>query len=163
VLDVTDDPGPDLARDADAVDVAVLRYEGLRRRPPVHGAGLLGAARASGTRRFTPVDELPGLAFNHNDLISRGNERVRGKASYSSLPALLMPRHFTHEELQLMYETVLGRPFDQTNLGRRVTELDILEAVDPGTHAAKETVARSALRGKAGRRPRCGGSGTGSS
>ena len=103
--------------------------------------------------RFTPVDELPKLAFNHNDIVSRGIARVRGKAGYSSLPALLMPKYFTFRELQLMYEAVLGTPFDQTNFGRRVTELDIIEPVDPESDAARQTVARSALRGKAGRRP----------
>jgi hypothetical protein len=37
--------------------------------------------------QFMPVDELPRLAFNHNEIIRRGVERVRSKASYSSLPA----------------------------------------------------------------------------
>jgi hypothetical protein len=41
--------------------------------------------------QFMPVDTLPRLAFNHNEIIRRGVERIRGKASYSSLPALLMP------------------------------------------------------------------------
>ena len=103
--------------------------------------------------QFLPVDDLPKLAFNHNDIIRRGVERVRGKASYSSLPALLMPKTFTFKELQLMYEAVLGRPFDQTNFGRRVTELGIIEAVDPESDAARATMARSLLRGQAGRRP----------
>ena len=103
--------------------------------------------------RFMAVDALPPLAFNHNDIISTGVERVRGKASYSSLPALLMPKYFTFKELQLMYEAVLGRPFDQTNFGRRVMELDMLDAIDPASDDARATVARSAMRGQAGRRP----------
>jgi len=103
--------------------------------------------------QFVPVDELPRLAFIHNDMIRQGVERVRGKASYSSLPALLMPKYFTFKELQLMYEAVLGRPFDQTNFGRRVTELDIIEAIDPGSDAARATMARTVARGQAGRRP----------
>src|SRR5262252_3400324 len=100
-----------------------------------------------------PVDELPKLAFNHNEIIRQGVERVQGKASYSSLPALLMPKYFTFKELQLMYEAVLGRPFDQTNFGRRVTELDIIEAIEPGSDAARATMARTVARGQAGRRP----------
>jgi 8-oxo-dGTP diphosphatase len=103
--------------------------------------------------RFTAVDDLPKLAFNHNDIIRRGVERVRGKASYSSLPALLMPKTFTFKELQLMYEAVLGRPFDQANFGRRATELGIIEAVDPESDAVQATLARSLLRGQSGRKP----------
>jgi hypothetical protein len=37
------------------------------------------------------MDVLPSLAFNHNDIVAQGIRRVRGKPSYSSLPALLMP------------------------------------------------------------------------
>jgi hypothetical protein len=52
-----------------------------------------------------------------------------------------------------MYEAVLGRTFDQTNFGRRVTELDIIEAIDRVSEAAKATMARTVMRGQAGRRP----------
>jgi 8-oxo-dGTP diphosphatase len=101
---------------------------------------------------FLPVDALPRLAFNHNELVRHGVERVRGKASYSSLPALLMPKYFTFKELQLMYEAVLEREFDQTNFGRRVTELGIVEPIDPESAAAADTRAR-ARPGLTGRRP----------
>src|SRR5262249_4507141 len=78
-----------------------------------------------GRATFRPVDALPPLAFNHNEIISKGVERIRGKASYSSLPALLMPPTFTLRELQSMYEAVLGRTFDATNFSRRVEALGI--------------------------------------
>jgi len=103
--------------------------------------------------QFMPVAELARLAFNHNEIIRRGVERVRGKASYSSLPALLMPKYFTFRELQSMYEAVLGRPFDQTNFGRRVMELGIIEAINPESDAAKATIVRTVVRGQAGRHP----------
>jgi 8-oxo-dGTP diphosphatase len=73
----------------------------------------------------------PGVAFTHNEIIGRGVERVLGKAGYSSLPATLMPKYFTFKKLQLMYEAVLGRPFDHTNFGRQVMELGIIEAITP--------------------------------
>jgi 8-oxo-dGTP diphosphatase len=101
---------------------------------------------------FVPVDALPQLAFNHNELIGHGVARVRGKASYSSLPALLMPATFTFKELQLMYEAVLERSFDQTNFGRRVIELGIVEPIDPDSREAADTRAR-ATPGQTGRRP----------
>jgi 8-oxo-dGTP diphosphatase len=109
------------------------------------------AGRAE-TTIFMPVDELPPLAFNHSDIVAKGVERVRGKASYSSLPALLMPDTFTFKELQSMYEAVLNRPFDQTNFGRRVTELGMVEPVEPDSNEAKDARARAA-RGQTGRPP----------
>jgi 8-oxo-dGTP diphosphatase len=74
--------------------------------------------------KFISVDELPRLAFNHNEIIRRGVERVQGKAGYSSLPALLMPKYFSFKKLRLMYEAVLGRPFDQTNFASASTPAD---------------------------------------
>jgi 8-oxo-dGTP diphosphatase len=101
---------------------------------------------------FLPVDALPKLAFNHNEIVRTGVARVQGKASYSSLPALLMPKSFTFKELQSMYEAVLDRTFDQTNFGRRVTELGIVEPVDPTSKEAEEARAR-ATQGQTGRKP----------
>lgn len=101
---------------------------------------------------FQPATSLPRLAFNHNEIVRKGVERVQGKASYSSLPALLMPKYFTFKELQSMYEAVLQRTFDQTNFGRRVTELGIVEPIDQDSKEANETRAR-ATRGQTGRKP----------
>jgi hypothetical protein len=42
-----------------------------------------------------------------------------------------MPKYFTFKKLQLMYEAALGRPFDQTNFGRRIMELGMIEAITP--------------------------------
>jgi 8-oxo-dGTP diphosphatase len=102
---------------------------------------------------FISVDGLPRLAFNHNEIIRRGVERVQGKAGYSSRPALLMPKYFTFKKPQLMYEAVLGRPFDEPNFGCRVMELGTIEAIAPELNASKETMARTVMRGHAGRRP----------
>ena len=101
---------------------------------------------------FLPANALPKLAFNHNEIVRTGVERVQGKASYSSLPALLMPKSFTFKELQSMYEAVLDRTFDQTNFGRRVTELGIVEPIDPASKEADEARAR-ATAGQTGRKP----------
>lgn len=99
---------------------------------------------------FAPVDRLPRLAFNHRDIVEKGVERVRAKASYSSLPALLMPACFTLSELQLMYEAVLGRAFDATNFARLVGKLGMIEQVPEGSAEERETRAR-AMPGQIGR------------
>jgi 8-oxo-dGTP diphosphatase len=81
----------------------------------------------SGRVLFKPVDHLPKLAFNHNDIVAQGVERIRGKAAYSSLPALLMPDTFSLRELQSLYESILGRSFDASNFAKRIEALGILE------------------------------------
>ncbi|MBC8742036.1 NUDIX hydrolase [Paraburkholderia sp. UCT31] len=76
-----------------------------------------------------PVDELPALAFDHNEIVDYSVERVRGKSSYSTLPLYLMPAEFTRPELQRTYESVLGRPLDKSSFFRKVSSWGIVEEV----------------------------------
>jgi ADP-ribose pyrophosphatase YjhB (NUDIX family) len=102
---------------------------------------------------FTAVDQLPELAFNHNEIIAKGVERVRGKALYSTLPALLLPRYFTIKEMQSIYEAVTDRTFDVSNFQKRMLDMGIVKEVDPESRQAIEARER-AVKGQTGRRPK---------
>lgn len=99
---------------------------------------------------FMPVDDLPKLAFNHNEIIEKGVERVHGKALYSTLPGLLLPKYFTIKEMQSIYEAVTGRKFDASNFQKLMLALNVVKEVDPTSKHAIETRAR-ANRGQPGR------------
>jgi len=99
---------------------------------------------------FVPVDELPKLAFNHNEIIAKGVERVHGKALYSTLPALLLPKYFTIKEMQWIYEAVTGREFDASNFQKRMLALEVVKEVEPDSKHAVETRER-ANKGQTGR------------
>jgi 8-oxo-dGTP diphosphatase len=78
-----------------------------------------GLAPAPG-REVIAVDELPHLPFDHSRIAEAAAARVRNKASYSSLPAFLLPDAFTLDELQDTYERVLGHPLDRGSFRRQV-------------------------------------------
>lgn len=101
---------------------------------------------------FVPVEDLPKLAFNHNDIVRKAVERIQGKASYSTLPALLMPRFFTIKELQSTYEAVTGRIFEASNFKKRVIDLKVVEEIDANSAEARKTRDR-ATAGQTGRPP----------
>ena len=101
---------------------------------------------------FMPVDELPKLAFNHNDIVGKAVERIQGKASYSTLPALLMPKFFTIKELQLTYEAVTGRSFEASNFKKRMIDLKVVEEIAANSPETKKTRDRAAA-GQTGRPP----------
>lgn len=75
-------------------------------------------------------DSLPEMAFDHARIARTAVERVRAKASYSSLPAFLLPPTFTLAQLQAAYERLLGRPLDRASFRRRILEQDVLQATD---------------------------------
>ncbi len=85
---------------------------------------------ADGTLSLHPVDTLPPLAFDHAAVIEAAVARLRGKSSYSALPAFLLPPLFTLTELHAVYQQVLGTRLDQASFRRKMTDQGIVEAAD---------------------------------
>lgn len=80
-----------------------------------------------------PCARLPAMGFDHAAIVAAAVDRIRAKASYSSLPAFLLPEQFTLSQLQEAYERLLGRPLDRASFRRRILEQDVLEATDAKT------------------------------
>jgi 8-oxo-dGTP diphosphatase len=81
--------------------------------------------------KLVPVDKLPSLPFDHNQIVTDVVERVRSKSSYSSLPVYLCSPEFTIPELHAAYEVVLGERINMANFRRKLVDLDLLEEI-PG-------------------------------
>ncbi len=76
------------------------------------------------------VDELPALAFDHNEIVEVGIERLKAKIEYSNVAYGLLPARFRLSELQRVYEIILGRALDKRNFRKRVLALGLVEATD---------------------------------
>lgn len=85
------------------------------------------ALRLADGVQLVPVDQVPELAFDHNDILDFALKRVRDKSSYSALPCYLLPREFTLTELQDTYERVMGTTLEKSSFRRKLDELDFLE------------------------------------
>lgn len=80
---------------------------------------------------------LPGpLAFDHERILGTAIRRLRDKVEYSSLPAHLLPEHFTLPELQSIYENLIGRALDKSAFRKRMAEADFIEPVEGVKRAA---------------------------
>ena len=75
-----------------------------------------------------PVDGLPELAFDHDEIVLAGRERLRGKLSYTNAGFALAPPAFTLSELREIYAAALGHDVSATNLKRILLRRDVLEA-----------------------------------
>jgi 8-oxo-dGTP diphosphatase len=69
---------------------------------------LVAEPMASNLVQLFPVNKLPALCFDHQQIVDSVVERVRNKAGYSSLPVHLVAKEFTISELHAAYESVLG-------------------------------------------------------
>jgi 8-oxo-dGTP diphosphatase len=65
-----------------------------------------------------PVDALPRLAFDHEQIVIDALERVRGKLWYSNIAVGLLPPEFTIAQAREVYEQLAGVEYDPGNFSR---------------------------------------------
>lgn len=74
-----------------------------------------------------PIDQLPLLAFDHNQILKYGYRRLRNKLEYSPVAFEVLPEVFTLSDLYQLYITVLGENFaDYSNFRSRLLKLGFL-------------------------------------
>ncbi len=76
-----------------------------------------------------PAEALPPLPFDHSQIVAQAVERLRSKATYSSLPAFLLPGEFTMNELHRIYEQSIGARLDKASFRHKILEQGIIEAL----------------------------------
>lgn len=76
---------------------------------------------------WCPVNNLPALAYDHRHIITTALERLKARATYTTLLSKLMPHEFTLTELEHMYESVLGRDIDKRNFRKKILKLNVLQ------------------------------------
>ena len=76
------------------------------------------------------VDDVPSLAFDHNEILRVAYERLQEKIRYQPIGFELLPSKFTLRQLQQMYEKILGRKLDKRNFRKKMLKMEILEELD---------------------------------
>ncbi len=88
------------------------------------------------------LDDLPELAFDHEQILDKALERLRGKVRYQPIGFELLPEKFTLSQLQGLYEIILEIKIDKRNFRKKVTKLGILIE----TNEVEQDVAHRAAR-----------------
>ena len=73
---------------------------------------------------------LPGLAFDHNQIVDYALWRLRNKVGYSRIAHGLLPGLFTLADLREVYEAILDRRLDPANFRRQVESSGTLIPTD---------------------------------
>ena len=73
------------------------------------------------------MDELPGLAFDHTDIIAMAHERLVAKLDYSTIAFQFMGGDFSLSELQSVYEIILREALDKRNFRKWALALEQIE------------------------------------
>ena len=77
--------------------------------------------------KWIPVDELPTLIFDHQEIIEGALTELKNQLNYLPIGINLLPEKFTMSELQKLYESILGKELDRGNFQKKILKLDILE------------------------------------
>lgn len=83
---------------------------------------------------------LPPLMLDHQEIVEKALETLRANLDQKLIGFNLLPEMFTIGDLQILYETILGKKLNRSSFQRRMLSLDILERLDKrwsgGAHKA---------------------------
>ena len=73
-----------------------------------------------------PVNRLPKLAYDHDEIVNFAVERLKSKLAYTNIAYGLLPEEFTLSDLQKIYEIILDRKMDKRNFRKKILSLNLL-------------------------------------
>jgi len=88
------------------------------------------------------LDDLPKLAFDHEEIVTRAHERLRGKVRYAPIGFELLPQRFSLTQLQRLYEIILGTELDKRNFRKKILTMDLLVETDEVEQGVRHRAAR---------------------
>lgn len=79
---------------------------------------------------WMPADEVPQLAFDHNDIFNKAIEHLKHKLYRQPIGFELLPRKFTLAQLQRLYEIILQTNLDKRNFRRKILKTEFIIQLD---------------------------------
>ncbi len=80
--------------------------------------------------RWCNIGECNELVFDHNDMVERALTRLRRRAKNQPLGFELLPRKFTIPQLQVLYEAIYQKKFDNRNFRKKLLAMNVLEKLE---------------------------------
>jgi 8-oxo-dGTP diphosphatase len=73
------------------------------------------------------IDRLPKLIFDHDKIVQKALQTLRENLDRNLIGGNLLPDRFTMNELQAVYEAILGAKLRRTSFQRKMLSMDILD------------------------------------
>lgn len=88
---------------------------------------ILRESRNTSDAEWFPIDKVPKLGFDHNEILNEAIDCLRKEIVNSNILKSLFPDEITIPELQKTYEAILGHKFDRRNFRKKILSLNLLE------------------------------------
>lgn len=79
---------------------------------------------------WTDIHHLPRLLLNNNETVSQALKTLRLQLQNEPIGMNLLPEKFTISELQVLYETILGKALDPRNFIKKLASLGVLKKLN---------------------------------
>ena len=76
---------------------------------------------------WVPVDLVPKLAYDHNEILKCAFEKLKKRIKETDLLSHLYPNGFTMPEIQKIYESILNKEFDRRNFRKKLLSTGLIE------------------------------------
>ena len=73
------------------------------------------------------LDELPGLAFDHQAILDTAHRRLKSKLSYQPIGFDLLNDEFPFSDLENLYMTILEKEIDRRNFRKKMLSFGIIQ------------------------------------
>ena len=73
------------------------------------------------------LDELPKLAFDHDEIVALAHQRLASKLDYATIAFQFLPETFTLNEVQEVYEIIGREPLDNRNFRKWILAFHLVE------------------------------------
>ncbi|WP_437919548.1 NUDIX hydrolase [Sphingobacterium sp. LRF_L2] len=77
--------------------------------------------------KWFAINELPELAFDHNQIIQQSLQKLKYSINYSTAVYELLPEKFTLTQLQQVYEAILDKTLDKRNFRKKIANSGFLK------------------------------------
>lgn len=73
------------------------------------------------------INEIPSLAFDHEEILHTALERLRNKVMYQPIGFDLLPDEFLFSDLENLYTAILGKEIDRRNFRKKILSYGFVE------------------------------------
>ncbi len=80
--------------------------------------------------RWCNIGECQELIFDHNEMVVGALHRLRRMTKSQPIGFELLPRKFTIPQLQMLYEAIYQKTFDNRNFRKKLLAMDVLEKLE---------------------------------
>ncbi|MNK29932.1 bifunctional nicotinamide mononucleotide adenylyltransferase/ADP-ribose pyrophosphatase [compost metagenome] len=80
--------------------------------------------------RWFPVDEVPVLGYDHNEMVKLAHKRLKAKLTYQPIGFDLLDDEFLFSDLENLYCSILERDIDRRNFRKKILSFGIITETD---------------------------------